>query len=330
MNTKKVVMLAWALCVVTLGARLAFSQQQSQERQQRPPKPVPPASELFYRTFTAAQLARDDQATPVRPGGRGAPSPVPNTANVIEEIFARGLGPIVLGRRGQRNPDGSARPVIVLNGQKDVYARLRESWGQPSAPSRAGASGGGDGATAGRPPSQPSSEQAARLVRNLLALKINMIICENGITVNDPGWRFGNLSLSPGYGIARRPWIYENCEQCNAACPGPCFMTSELNCRCYLEHLRTAGSSPAEVDQLKVPRRLRDLAAYADDLLTKPGSVPAEQLDAINGTIELVNAAFSTDLPFRRQDVVQWGGEGGRLVVSSVRPLSTVPFLVAE
>jgi len=316
--------------VVMVCSGVASAQQQGQERQQRPVKPVPPASELFYRTFTADQLARDDQATPVRPGGRGAPSPVPNTANVVEEIFARGLGPIVLGRRGQRNPDGSEKPVIVLTSQAEVYSRLRGSAGQPAASPRAGAQGGGGGATTGRQASVAASEQAGRLVRNLLALKINMIICENGITVNDPGWRLGNLSLAPGYGISRRPWIYENCEQCNAVCPGPCFMTSELNCRCYLEHLRTAGTNPAEVDQLKAPRRLRDLAAYADDLLANPAAVPGEQLEAINGTIELVNGAFATDLPFRPQDIVQWGGQGGRLVVSSTRPLSTVPFLVAE
>jgi hypothetical protein len=36
-----------------------------------------------------------------------------------------------------------------------------------------------------------------------------------------------------------RRWIYASCEECNSVCPGVCFMTSNMDCRCYLFHLRT-------------------------------------------------------------------------------------------
>lgn len=32
-------------------------------------------------------------------------------------------------------------------------------------------------------------------------------------------------------------YIYASCEECNGVCPGVCFMTASMNCRCYLEHL---------------------------------------------------------------------------------------------
>ena len=34
----------------------------------------------------------------------------------------------------------------------------------------------------------------------------------------------------------RFPWLFENCEACNASCPefvGACFMTVSLGCMCY-------------------------------------------------------------------------------------------------
>jgi len=32
-------------------------------------------------------------------------------------------------------------------------------------------------------------------------------------------------------------FIFPSCEECNGVCPGVCFLTSALTCRCYLEHL---------------------------------------------------------------------------------------------
>ena len=31
--------------------------------------------------------------------------------------------------------------------------------------------------------------------------------------------------------------FFNSCEECNAACPGPCFLTSAMTCQCMLEHL---------------------------------------------------------------------------------------------
>lgn len=311
---------AWG--ALTMGSTAAVAQEQAPARGMRPAAVVPGREQLLYRSFTVEQLARDDQQTPARRMGRGAQEVMPNTANVIEEIFRRGLGPIVVGARGRSQAGVGGRSPVVLASQPEVFAALRNGMAPP-------ASGGGDAAR-GRSMGKPVPDEVGRLFKNLIALRVNMLICGNGITVNDPGWRFADLSLSPDWGVPKRPWIYDNCEQCNAVCPGPCFMTAELMCRCYLEHLRTADPSGTAVDQLGVPRRLRDLAAFADGLLADWERTPVEDIGAAAGALELVNAAFAGDLPFRSRDLVQWEGDGGQLVLSSVRSLSEVPFLVAE
>ena len=79
-----------------------------------------------------------------------------------------------------------------------------------------------------------------------------------------------------------------------------------------------------------MPRRLRDLAAYADKMLTYWQDSSETDFDAVNETIEVVNSAFASDLPFGPEDIVEWGGPDGKLVVTSVRPLSEVPFLVTK
>lgn len=315
-----VVVVAWG--ILTMCSGTAAAQEKAPPRGKRPVAAVPAREQLLYRSFTVEQLARDDQQTPARRTGRGAQEVVPNTANVIEEIFRRGLGPIVVGARGRSPAGAGGQSTVVLASQPEVFAALHNGMFPP-------ASGGGDAARS-RSMGRPVPDEVGHLFKNLIALKINMLICGNGITVNDPGWRFADLSLSPDWGVPRRPWIYDNCEQCNAVCPGPCFMTAELMCRCYLEHLRTAEPGGTAVDQLSVPRRLRDLAAFADGLLADWDRAPVGDLEAVAGALELINAAFVSDLPFRGQDIVQWDGEGGRLVLSSVRSLSEVPFLVAE
>lgn len=42
-----------------------------------------------------------------------------------------------------------------------------------------------------------------------------------------------SVRLTPATG----KYIYASCEECNGVCPGVCFMTASMNCRCYLEHL---------------------------------------------------------------------------------------------
>jgi len=325
MNKKLNLVLAGFLIAVS---GLVHAQQQGRVQQQRPVSAVPPSNELYYRTFTASQLGQADQRDPVKRAGKGAAASVPNTANVIEEIFRRGLGPIVLGLSGQRNADGSEKPYVVLKSQTDVYKVVN-----PTSRGR-GADVVGDQA-AGRQMSRPPSEGVARLKKNLVAMKINMIICGNGITVNDPRMRFQYLSLTPDFSAERFP-IYGSCEECNAMCPeqlGVCFMTAELQCRCYLFHLDPMrGShqiSPA-TGKSTPPRRLIDLAAYADNMLTNSKDFSVDDFESINATIEIVNGAFASDLPLTSEDIVQWGGRDGRLVLTSVRPLSEVPFLVNE
>ena len=77
-----------------------------------------------------------------------------------------------------------------------------------------------------------------------------------------------------------------------------------------------------------MPRRLRDLAAYADNLLTNWQGVSDDDYESIIETIEIINGAIATELPFGARDIVQWGGGDGKLILSSVRPLSEAPFLV--
>ncbi len=322
---KRELALVCSCVVIAFSSSVAIAQQRGQERRQGPVTPLPPASELFYRTFTAVQLAQADQREPVQQAGRGAPATVPNTANVLEEIFRRGLGPIVLGIPGQRNADGSETPYVVLKNQRDVFNAV-----SPTSPGRGVDVGGRAGS--GRQMTRQPSTGRDRLMRHLAALKVNMIICGNGITVNDPGMRFGDLSLSPDFSAAKFP-IYPNCTKCEAACPGICFMTVELNCRCFLEKMdpmRSAGPSELELTEATMPRRLRDLAAYADNMLTNWQGYSGDDFEAIIETIEIINGAFATELPFGAQDIVQWGGGDGKLILSSVRPLSEVPFLVTE
>ena len=310
--------------LVTIFSSFVDAQQQSRGQQQRPVSAIAPASELFYRTFTATQLAQADQREPAQPAGRGAPAVMPNTANVLEEVFKR-VPTLVVGVPATPNADGTRRPPIVLSNQREVFDFLnRKSDGR-------GASAEGSRAS-GRQMSPQPTEHIDRLQRNLLALKVNIIICGNGITVNDPGMRFGDLSLAQGFNAKKFP-IYPNCEKCEAACPGICFMTVELNCRCYLEKLdpmRSAGPNMTEMSGESMPRRLKEIAAHADNMLTNGQGLPVTDFDSINETIEIINGAFATELPFSAQDIVQWGGRDGGLVLSSVRPLSEVPFLVAQ
>ena len=134
---------------------------------------------------------------------------------------------------------------------------------------------------------QPSTERD-RLMRHLATLKVNMIISGNGITVKEPGMRFGDLSLTPDFSAAEFP-IYANCTKCKAVCPGVCFMTVEFTCRCflvYMEPMRSAGSNQFELAESTMPRRLRDLAAYADNLLTNWQGVSDDDYESIIETIE--------------------------------------------
>lgn len=321
--------LTWvSVCLfVTICSSFADAQQQGRGQQQRPVSAIAPASELFYRTFTATQLAQADQREPARPAGRGAPAAMPNTANVLEEVFKR-VPTLVVGVPATPNADGSRKPHIVLSNQREVFDFLN----RPSHGRGANVEGG---RASDRQMSPQPTEHIDRLQRNLVALKVNIIICGNGITVNDPGMRFGDLLLAPDFSVARMPF-FSNCEACNAACPehlGVCFMTVDLNCWCYRFHIetdRTSDPGPVEPDSLTMPRRLRDLAVYGDNLLTNRQGVSDEQFEELNQTIEIINGAFATELPFAAQDIVQWGGRGGGLVLSSVRPLSEVPFLVAQ
>ena len=325
MTMKRVMIPAVACVAIVVSCGFVSAQQRGQPQSQRRVAPVPPAKELFYRTFTAAQLAQADQPVQHNPTARRGPAVVPNTANVVEEIFKRGLGPIVLGIPGQMNADGTPKPSVVLKSQRDVAALMQTS---PSGSSDTG------GAAEGRRMGPPPTGGITRLQKNLVALKVNMIICGNGITVNDPGDPFRDLYLAPGFDVAEGP-IYDNCFQCYAdGCPGTCsfvFMRAGIKCRCYWPLLPAArASSPSAVEEgdSTLPRRLNDLAAYADNMLTNLHGFSEDDFEEINQTIEVVNNAFAGDLPFGPEDIEEWGGPDGRLVLTSVRPLSEVLFLV--
>ena len=111
------------------------------------------------------------------------------------------------------------------------------------------------------------------------------------------------------------------------------FMKAGIKCRCYWAYMKPAlVSRPSAVEEgdSTLPRRLNDLAAYADKMLTNLHGFADDDFEEINRTIEVVNSAFAGDLPFGPEDIAQWGGQDGRLVLTSVRPLSEVPFLVNE
>ena len=326
---KKALFFAIACVAITVSPGLTSAQQRGQPQSQRRVAPMPPANELHYRTFAASQLGQADQNEPVRPAGRGAPVAIPNTANVIDEIFRLGLGPIVLGLPGQMNADGTERPYVVLSTQGEVFnlVDVRSNKGGADANMRP---------AAGRRTSPSPSENFTRLQKNLVALKVNMIISGNGITVNDPGEPFRELYLAWDFDVAERPF-YDNCFQCWAdSCPGTCVMIFGgfgIKCRCIWEYLPPARASDPNIvegGEPTMPRRLRDLAAYADKMLTYWQDSSETDFDAVNETIEVVNSAFASDLPFGPEDIVEWGGPDGKLVVTSVRPLSEVPFLVTK
>ena len=108
MNKKMTLVLVGFLLTVS---GLVDAQQQGRVQQQRPVSTVPPANELFYRTFTASQLGQADQRDPVQQAGRGQPATAPNTANVIEEIFRRGLGPMASGSPANSTPMAAKSPT---------------------------------------------------------------------------------------------------------------------------------------------------------------------------------------------------------------------------
>ncbi len=79
-----------------------------------------PDTTVRYRTFTADQLAGADQVKPIKRPGRNKPVVMPNTANIIDEIYKQKSG-LLVGVPGQINAAGKEKAYLQPAKQADVY-----------------------------------------------------------------------------------------------------------------------------------------------------------------------------------------------------------------
>jgi len=265
-----------------------------------------PDTTVKFRTFTAEQLALDVDnkgklGKPVKRPKPGKPIPMPNTANVVDEMLKQN-GPIVLGLPGQLNSGGQEKAYIVLSKQSDVFKTLNTK-----GITHTGTPRGLDTDNKGKlllkkQKSLPPTKQSNSLIANLLALKINIAASDADKT--PPG--FGELRFA-----ARSCDVEPCCEPYSGTCAvggGSSF--------CY---------RPLDPDRL--PQTISGVAALADSLLTNWEGIPASQYALLNQLIEAINAAFADSLPFGAEDTVSWVS-GGKLELTGAVALADVPWLI--
>lgn len=143
------------------------------------------ADDTKYRTFTAAELQLDNQKKPTKRAKPGKPILMPNTANVLEEVFAQGGSQIQVGIPGQlvggkekgyvkpakygdvwktlnakstfhSLPNGPASPLDFFNGDVKRILKLQKSL--------------------------PATKHNNVLLANLLALEVNIEASADGKT----------------------------------------------------------------------------------------------------------------------------------------------------
>ncbi len=160
---------------------------------------------LKFRTFTAAQLARADQAKPVKLPKPKKPIPMPNTANVIDELLKQG-GVLIAGLPDQLNSSHHIKGYLHPTKQADVYKTFNTK-----SVVHTGTPRGFDFDVNGKlilkqQKSMPAIKHNNRFLANLLALKINIAASERGKTPVG----FGDLLYIPPAGGS--PWLVEGPE----------------------------------------------------------------------------------------------------------------------
>jgi hypothetical protein len=84
-----------------------------------------PDTTAKFRTFTAEQLAAAGQEKPVKRPKPGKTSPMPTTANVIDEILRQG-GLLVAGLPNQTSASGKEKAYLYPKKQAEVYKTFTE------------------------------------------------------------------------------------------------------------------------------------------------------------------------------------------------------------
>jgi hypothetical protein len=153
-----------------------------------------PDTTLRFRTFTAADLAADNQVKPVKKPKPGKPITMPNTANVIDEIYKQG-GALIVGMPGQFNSSGKEKGYLQPAKQTDVFKTFNTKGIKHTGKPR------GLDYIKGKPilkrqKSLPATKHDNKLMANLLALQVNIAASETAPPKTPAG--FGDLVYDNG------------------------------------------------------------------------------------------------------------------------------------
>ena len=153
-----------------------------------------PDTAVKFRSFTAAQLAGTEQAKPVKKPRPGKPIPMPNTANVIDEIYKQG-GALLVGSPGQVNSAGKEKGYLQPGKQSDVFKTFNAKGITHNGKPR------GFDFIKGKPilkrqKTLPPTKFNNRLMANLLALQVNIAASATAPPKTPPG--FGDLLYDNG------------------------------------------------------------------------------------------------------------------------------------
>lgn len=151
---------------------------------------IRPDTTIRYRTFTADQLAQSDQVKPAVLK-RGQKTFAANTADVINRMIQLG-GTLLVGKPAQLTPSGKVGGYLAPVKQGDVYATFNSKQTPHTDPAH-----GIDFTVKGAlilklQKSLPATKHNNKLLADMLALEINIVASDKGVT--PPG--FGDLMIT--------------------------------------------------------------------------------------------------------------------------------------
>ncbi|MFI5251293.1 MAG: PKD domain-containing protein [Bacteroidota bacterium] len=146
-----------------------------------------PDNTVRFRTFSADQFARLDQARPVVIR-RTQTTFAGNTANLVAQLFRQGGRPVV-GKAGQSTPTGKVAPYLAPGTQIDVATTFYSKTFTHTAPAHGIDFDAKENLIFKLQKSLPATKQNNTLVADMLALELNILFSDKGIT--PPG--FGDL-----------------------------------------------------------------------------------------------------------------------------------------
>jgi PKD repeat protein len=149
-----------------------------------------PDTSVSFHTFTADQFAQADQAKPIKIK-KGQKTFAGNTANIIAQIILQQKGKMIVGKPGQLNLGRKIKGYLAPGSQSDVFATFNTKGFTHTNPAH-----GIDFDTKGNvilklQKKLPYSKHNNKLLADMLALEINILASDAGIT--PPG--FGDLVL---------------------------------------------------------------------------------------------------------------------------------------